>query len=131
MSQHSDHKVFLWTGRFISMLVVCALLADAASILIFPSSMQAKFAATGFPDYTAPLLGMIAVVCTILYAIPRTATLGAILLTGFLGGAICTHFRLGEFGSPPQIISVVLGVFIWGALYLRNPRFRNLLPLTN
>ena len=68
--------------------------------------------------------------CAILYAIPRTAVLGAILTTGFLGGAICTHFRLGEIGSPPQLISLLLGVMTWGGLYLRDSRIRTLLPLS-
>ena len=67
--------------------------------------------------------------CTILYAIPRTAMLGAILLTGFLGGAICTHFRLGEIGSPPQLICLALGILVWAGLYLRDTRVRDLLPL--
>ncbi|SAK90327.1 hypothetical protein AWB80_06417 [Caballeronia pedi] len=125
-----SQKALLWTGRIISGLVVLALLADAASILTFPSSMQAKFAATGFPDDLAHTLGMIVLFCTILFAIPRTAVLGAILLTGFLGGAICAHFRLGEIGSPPQIISLVLGALVWGALYLRDARVKRLLPLT-
>jgi hypothetical protein len=125
-----SQKTLLWAGRIISGLVVLALLADAASILEFPSSMQAKFAATGFPDNLAPTLGMIVLFCTVLFAIPRTAVLGAILLTGFLGGAICAHFRLGEIGSPPQIISLVLGALVWGALYLRDARVKRLLPLT-
>ncbi|BCQ29740.1 DoxX family protein (plasmid) [Caballeronia sp. NK8] len=125
-----SQKTLLWAGRIISGLVVLALLADAASILTFPSSMQATFAATGFPDNLAPTLGMIVLVCTVLFAIPRTAVLGAILLTGLLGGAICTHFRLGEIGSPPQIISLVLGALVWGALYLRDARVKRLLPLT-
>ena len=59
-----------------------------------------------------------------------TATLGAILITGFFGGAICTHFRLGEIGSPPQLICLALGVITWVGLYLRNPTVRKLLPLS-
>ena len=130
MNQKSSQAMSCWAGRIVAALVVFALFADAASILMFPSSMQAKFAATGFPDNIAPVLGGILVVCTVLYAIPRTAVLGAIVLTGFLGGAVCAHFRLGEIGSAPQVISVVLGVLLWGALYLRNARVRSLLPLT-
>ncbi|RFU47595.1 DoxX family protein [Paraburkholderia sp. DHOC27] len=126
MHRDSTGSAAQWTGRIISAVVVLALLADAVSILMFPPSMQAKFAATGFPDATAPMLGMILLICTIAYATPRTAVVGAILLTGFLGGAICTHFRLGEIGSPPQIISLVLGACVWGALYLRDERVRSL-----
>ena len=119
----------VWTGRVLSALVVLALLADAATILFSPST-TAELAATGFADSAAPMLGSIILVCAILYAIPQTTVLGAILITGFLGGAICTHFRLGEIGSPPQIISLVLGLMAWCGLYLRNVKLRNLLPLS-
>jgi hypothetical protein len=66
--------------------------------------------------------------CAILYAIPATAVLGAILVTGFLGGAICAHVRIGELGSPPEIIALLLGAMTWGGLYARDPRFRAILP---
>jgi hypothetical protein len=130
MDVNLSQKSSPWAGRIVSAAVVFALLADAASILMFPSSMQAKFAATGFPDNLAPALGAILLVCTLLYAFPRTAVIGAIAVTGFLGGAICTHFRLGEIGSPPQIVCLVLGVLLWGGLYLRNAHLRRVLPLT-
>lgn len=130
MSNDSKQAAAMWTGRTMTTLVALALLADAISILMFPASMQANFAATGFPDSVAPMLGIIVLVCALLYAFPRTAMLGAILVTGFLGGAICTHFRLGEIASPPQIISLLLGLMTWGGLYLRNMRMRSLLPIT-
>ncbi|WP_204312001.1 DoxX family protein, partial [Escherichia coli] len=76
----------------------------------------------------APVLGTIMLICAVLYALPQTATLGAIVVTGFLGGAICTHVRLGEFGSPPQVICLLLGLMAWGGLYLRDTRIRALLP---
>ena len=69
-------------------------------------------------------MGPIILACAILYAIPATAVLGAILVTGFLGGAICAHVRIGELGSPPEIISLLLGAMTWGGLYLRDPRIR-------
>ncbi len=86
--------------------------------------------ATGFPVNLAPALGIIIAIRTILYAVPKTAFLGAILVTGFLGGAICTHFRLGEFFTPPEIICLLLGIAAWGGLYLRDPRLRQLIPLS-
>ena len=70
------------------------------------------------------------VACAALYAIPATTVLGAILVAGFLGGAIYTHVRLGELGSTPEIISLLLGVMTWGDLYLRDPRIRAILPLS-
>jgi hypothetical protein len=75
-------------------------------------------------------IGGILLVCTVLFAVPRTSVLGAILITAFLGGAICTHFRVGEIASPPQIVCVALGVAAWASLYLRIGTLRVLLPLT-
>jgi len=120
----------LWTGRALSLLVVLALFGVAANMLLAKSSANAQLAATGFPDSAGPLIGITAIVCAVIYAIPQTSVLGAILITGFLGGAICTHFRLGEMGSPPQVISLILGMIAWGGLYLRYPELRGLLPIS-
>ncbi len=120
-----------WIGYVMSGVVVLALLADANTQLFAPHMLKAEMDATGFPMSLAIPLGIIMLVCGILYAIPRTAVLGAILITGFLGGAICTHFRLGEYATPPQLICLLLGVLTWGGLYLRDTRLRALLPLTS
>jgi hypothetical protein len=130
MTTSSPSNAALWAGRILSALVVLAMLADAAVNLFAPGMLKAEMDATGFSPSLAPALGIIMLVSGVLYALPRTATLGAILITGFLGGAICTHFRLGEIGSPPQIICLVLGIMTWGGLYLRNPTVRKLLPLS-
>jgi hypothetical protein len=119
-----------WTGRILSAIVVLVLLADAAVNLFAPEMLKADMDATGFEPGSARALGIIMLVCAIIYAVPRTSTLGAILITGFLGGAICTHLRLGEFGSPPQLICLFLGIITWAGLYLRNPTMRKLLPLS-
>ena len=84
---------------------------------------------TGFAMDLTRVVGPIILACAILYAVPVTAVLGAILVTGFLGGAICAHVRIGELGAPPEIISLLLGAMTWGGLYLRNPRIRAILPL--
>jgi hypothetical protein len=120
-----------WTGRILTAVVVIALVADAAVDLVSPGMVAAEMELTGFAASSAPVLGIIILVCAILYAIPQTAVLGAILVTGFLGGAICTHFRLGELGSPPQLICVLLGLMTWGGLYFRDSRIRALLPFTS
>jgi hypothetical protein len=104
------------------------LFAIAAKILFSRAATKAEFAATGFADSAATPLAIIILFCAVLYAIPQTAVLGAILVTAFLGGAICTHFRLGSIASPPQIISLVLGLMTWGGLYLQNDHVRRLLP---
>ena len=119
-----------WIGYVMSALVVLALLADAGTQLFAPHLLKEPMDATGFPQSLAVPLGIIMLVCGVLYAISRTAFLGAILTTAFLGGAICAHFRLGEFASPPQLICLLLGVLAWGGLYLRDARLRALLPLT-
>ncbi|PKR54795.1 DoxX family protein [Thalassospira marina] len=120
----------LWIGRAASALVVIALLLDGASQFLAPASIATMMQETGFDMALTPALGSIMLGCAILYALPATRFLGAILVTGFLGGAICAHFRLGEIGSAPQIASLLLGALTWGGLYLRDPRLHPLLPLT-
>ncbi len=129
MAENAKSRAVSRVGWILTSIVVLALAADAAVSLFSPAMLTAEMAATGFPAAQTSLLGLITLVCAILYAIPRTAVLGAILTTGFLGGAICTHFRLGEIGSPPQLISLLLGVMAWGGLYLRDERIRRLLPM--
>ena len=129
MSDNANSRRASWVGWVFSGIVIVALAADAVVDLFSPALISAEMEATGFPASQATLLGLIILVCVILYAIPRTAVLGAILTTGFLGGAICVHFRLGEIGSPPQLISLLLGVMAWGGLYLRDERLRSLLPI--
>ena len=126
----SSKQSTIWTGRAISMLVVLALITDAVVNLLAPERIANEVIATGFKISQTPALGTIVLICALLYAIPRTAVLGAILVTGFLGGAICTHFRLGDVFSPPQIVGLVLGALTWAGIYLRDTRLRGLLPLT-
>ncbi|MBY5533693.1 DoxX family protein [Rhizobium leguminosarum] len=114
-------------GVVLSYAVVILLLADAAVNLFAPYLLAAEMEAVGTPAYLAPIIGGILLICTVLYAIPRTAFLGAILITGFLGGAICTHLRVGEMFTPPQIICLLLGCAAWGGLFLRNYRIRSLM----
>ncbi|PRX02128.1 UNVERIFIED_ORG: DoxX-like protein [Martelella mediterranea] len=119
----------LWIGRSASALVIVALLLDASVQFFIPDLAAGMLGEAGFATTIAPVLGMIMVACAVLYAIPTTSFLGAILITGFLGGAICAHLRLGEFGSLPELLSLLLGLLAWGGLYLRDPRLRDLLPI--
>ena len=130
MAETSSKQSMIWTGRGMSMLVVLALLTDAAINLLIPEKIAGEVVAMGFNTSQTPALGAIILCCTLLYAIPSTAVLGAILVTGFLGGAICTHYRLGDVLSPPITICLVLGALTWGGIYLRDARLRALLPLT-
>ena len=119
----------LWAGRTMSAAVVVALMADGAIQLFAPAQIASMLQETGFAMDLTRVVGPIIFASAILYAIPATAVLGAILVTGFLGGAICAHLRVGELGSPPEIISLLLGAMTWGGLYARDSRIRALLPL--
>ncbi|WP_092715906.1 DoxX family protein [Rhizobium multihospitium] len=129
MAENASFRGGMALGWVLSAIVILAFAADAAVDLFAPSLVSGQMEETGFSTGLATPVGMIILVCVVLYAIPRTAVLGAVLTTGFLGGAICAHFRLGEIGSPPQLISLLLGVMTWGGLYLRDERVRRLLPL--
>ena len=117
-------------GRSAGAVVVAALLVDGAFQLFAPARIAGMMRETGFAMDLTPTLGGIMVACAVLHAIPATTVLGAILVTGFLGGAICAHVRLGELGSPPEIMSLLLGAMTWGGLYLREPAIRAILPLS-
>ena len=119
----------LWAGRIMSAAVVVALAADGTIQLFAPAQIASILQETGFAMDLTRVVGPIIFACAILYAIPATAVLGAILVTGFLGGAICAHVRIGELGSPPEIISVLLGLMTWGGLYARDSSIRAILPL--
>ncbi|MFZ0814772.1 MAG: DoxX family protein [Candidatus Sulfotelmatobacter sp.] len=118
-------KKMLWAGRILSALPVLLVFFTLAFALLNPAAAAQGFAHYGYPS--SAMLGiMIAEVASvILYAIPRTAVLGAILLTGYMGGATATHVRVGE----PFYIPVIVGIVIWTGLYLRDERLRTLLPL--
>jgi DoxX-like family len=119
----------LWAGRVMSAFVVTALVADGAVQLFAPAQIASMLQETGFAIDLTRVVGPIVLACAILYAIPASSVLGAILVTGFLGGAICAHVRIGELGSPPEIASLLLGTMTWGGLYARYPRIRAILPL--
>ena len=124
----TSHRA-LWAGRIMSAFVVIALVADGTIQLFVPAQIASMLQETGFAMDLTRVLGPVILACAILYAIPATSVLGAILVTGFLGGAICAHVRIGELGSPPEIVSLLLGTMTWGGLYARDPRIRAVLPL--
>ena len=119
----------VWAGRIMSAFVVIALVADGTIQLFAPAQIASMLQETGFAMDLTRVVGPILLACAILYAIPATAVLGAILVTGYLGGAICAHVRIGELGAPPEIISLALGAMAWGGLHARDPRIRAILPL--
>ena len=115
-------------GYVLSGLPVIFLLLDGVMKLFKPAFVVDATTKLGYQESTIVPLGIVLVVCTLIYLFPATSVLGAILLTGYLGGAVATHVRMGE-GAFPIIFPVIWGAFVWGGLYLRDPRLRALVPL--
>jgi hypothetical protein len=119
----SSKKV--WTGRVLSTLAILFLLFDAGVKLSQNHFAVEATVRIGYPPGILVGLGIVQLICTVLYAVPRTSMLGAILLTGYLGGATATHVRIGD----PFLFPVIFGVIVWAALYLREERLHSLVPL--
>ena len=119
-------KAALWTGRVMTALPALMLLFSGAMKFTGSPEIAKGFEHLGLPLGHAAGLGTLELACTLIYLIPRTSVIGAILLTGYLGGAIQTHVRIGE----RVYTHIIMGVFIWGGLYLRELRLRALIPLT-
>jgi hypothetical protein len=117
-----------WPGIIISALVGLFMLFDGAMKLVKPPVVVEGTIKYGYSESVILPLGIVLLSCTILYMIPRTAVLGAILLTGYLGGAVNTHVRAGE-GWFPILFPVFFGALTWGGIFLRDARLRDLLPL--
>jgi DoxX-like protein len=124
----SVSKKALWTGRIISALPALMLLFGGVLYLAKPAPVVTEFARLGYPENVILGIGILKLACTVVYIIPRVSILGAILLVGYLGGAVATHARIGDpfFNIFTPIL---LGALIWGGLYLRDQRLRALLPL--
>jgi DoxX-like family len=120
----------LWTGRILTALPALFLLIDGIMKLFKPAVVVEATVKLGYPESVIIGLGIVLIACTVIYLIPRTAVLGAILLTGYLGGAVATHVRVGD-SLFTIIFPVILGIMLWGGLYLRNERLRRLVPLQN
>ena len=120
-------KGSFWAGWIMSGLPALFLLVGGVMDLVKPPSVVEGTLKMGYPESVIFGLGITILVCTILYLIPRTAVLGAILLTGYLGGAVATHVRVGEGGK--SIFAILFALFLWGGLYLRDTRLRALVPL--
>jgi hypothetical protein len=122
-------RKMLWTGRVISALAVLFLLMDGVMKLFMPAPVVEGMTRLGYPLGLAPGIGIILLVCVVVYAIPRTSILGAILLTGYLGGAVTSQLRIGEPLFSHVLFPVYLAVLIWGGLFLCEARLRALIPL--
>jgi hypothetical protein len=122
-----NSKQSIWAGRIMSWLVVLFLGADAVMKVLKTQLAVEGDARLGYPENTVLGIGVLLLLCTLLYAIPRTAILGAILLTGYLGGAVATHVRIGNPLLGYVLFPVYIGVLAWGGLFLRDGRIRTLL----
>lgn len=118
-----------WSGRALSALVVAFMIFDGVIHLAKPAPVADAFAQLGYPLHLSVGLGILELACTVLYAIPRTSVLGAVLLTAYLGGATATQVRV-EAGWFPVLFPALVGALLWGGLALRDRRVRSLVSPT-
>lgn len=121
-----SRKTF-WTGVVVSALPVLFLLMDGVMKLFKPEIVVKTTEELGYSEQVIIPLGIVLLACTILYMANRTAVMGAILLTGYLGGAVATHVRVGS-NTFSIVFPVIVGLLLWAGLYLRNARMSELIP---
>src|SRR5262249_19742401 len=124
----SVSKKSIWAGRIAGGLPALFMLVDGAMKLAKPAVVVEATVKLGYSEALIIPIGAVLIICTIVYLIPATSVLGAILSTGYLGGAVATHVRAGS-GLFPIIFPIIFGALIWLGLYLTDPRLRELLPL--
>ncbi len=122
-------KKRLWAGRILSALPALFLFFDSVGKLMKPAPVVEGTVRLGYSESVILGLGIVLFACTALYVVPRTSVLGAILLTGYLGGAVATHVRVGDPLFTHVLFPVYVGVLLWAGLYLRDDRLRALFPL--
>jgi sorbitol-specific phosphotransferase system component IIC len=115
----------VWTGWVITVLVSLLFLFSAVMKLMGGAEVKQGIAHLGLPESLIIPLAILEIACTVIYLIPATSVLGAILLAGYIGGAICTHWRVGD----PFLPQVAIGLVIWLGIYLREPRLKALIPI--
>jgi hypothetical protein len=120
-----NSKTTIWVGWILSVLPALLFIASAAAKFAKPAPVVEGFSKLGYPEHLVLALGIVELSCALIYLIPRTCVLGAILLTGYIGGAIASHVRVGD----PFYTHIGIGVVVWLGLYLRDPRLRALIPL--
>jgi hypothetical protein len=119
----------VWTGWGMSGLMILFMLFDSVSKLALERHVVGATTQIGYPLDVIRPLGAIGLACTLLYAVPRTSILGAILLTGYLGGAIASKVRIEDPLFSSVLFGAYFGVLVWGGLYLRDPQLRSLIPI--
>lgn len=127
--ENTISKPKLWTSYVMSGLVILFMLMDSIMKFVKPPEVIEGTVALGFSEQHLPIIGTLGLISTLLYTFPRTSILGAILLTGYFGGTIATHLRLNNPLFTHTLFTVYFGILIWGGLWLRNSKLRELLPL--
>jgi hypothetical protein len=122
-------KTRLWTSYVMSGLVILFMLMDSIMKFVKPPEVIEGTVALGFAEQHISVIGTLGLISTLLYAFPRTSILGAILLTAYFGGAVATHLRLNNPLFTHTLFTIYFGILIWGGLWLRNSKLRELLPL--
>jgi DoxX-like family len=122
-------RVWLWVGRILTGIVALFLLFDSVIKLLKLDIVVESFVQLGYPESVARPIGILELACLVLYLVPQTAVLGAVLWTGILGGAITSHLRVGDPVFTHLLFGVYLGLMLWGGLYLRDAKLREVLPL--
>ncbi len=125
----SNTRAMRRTGWILSGIVIAFQIGDAGATLLAIEPIKKATLETGYPLDLMWVIGALQLICLVLYAIPATCGIGAIILTGFLGGAIASHLRVAGALTPEMIVSITLGVLAWGGLWFRDPRLRVLIPL--
>lgn len=128
-SPRSVSKGRLWTGRILSALPALFLLMDGIMKIMKPDFVVKATVELGYPEDVIFGLGIVVLICVILYIIPQTSVFGAILLTGYLGGAVASHLRHGDPFFSHVLSPVYFAMLLWAGLYLREPRLSALVPL--
>jgi hypothetical protein len=124
----TESKRMLWTGRVLSGLMALFFVLDGVGHLMKPAPVVEAFARLGYPLSASVGIGLLALICTAIYVTPRTSVLGAVLLTGYMGGAVSTHVRAGS-SLFETIFPVIFGVLIWMGIFMRDAQLRQLIPL--
>ena len=125
---HAGSRGALWTGRGMSALAILFLAFDSLGKLLEVGPVVATTTQLGYPANLVSSIGVLLLLCLVAYAIPRTSVLGAVLLTGYLGGAIATQVRVGSPLFSHTLVPVYVATFVWAGLFLREARLRALLP---
>lgn len=127
--ENTVSKTRFWISYIMSGLVILFMLMDSIMKFVKPAEVIEGSIALGYAEHHLAIMGVLGLISTLLYLFPRTSVLGAILLTGYFGGAIATHLRLDNPLFTHTLFTVYFGILVWGGLWLRNPKLRELFPV--